>query len=255
MKKGQLIVFTVTLLSVTILFGSVSFAAASTGYNDDFTSPPLSSIWTTSGNAGATYDLSTNPGWLRVTSPAGCDLGAGNDDAPRVLQPVSGDFQAIIKVSGVFTAVGTHAGLLVFIDNNHFMRVEVRDNNAVQIGGKNGGAFTSTKVNLGSAVNPIYLKMVKAGSSVTGYWSSDGSTWTQMGTAYTLTGSDPVQLGLFVINQNTGVPSFSADFDYFYIPTSSLFVLPESPLGTIAIPIAMGAAFIIYTKRTGRKAK
>jgi regulation of enolase protein 1 (concanavalin A-like superfamily) len=254
MKKNSIAIITaITVITLAFAYG-ITFVVASTGYNDDFTSPPLSDVWTTSGNSGATYDLSTNPGWLTITSPAGCDLGAGNDDAPRILQSISGDFIAYTKVSGTFTAAGTHAGLLAYSDDNHFMRVEIRDVNKVQIGGKNGGSFVYTQNSLGSAIDPIYLKLEKTGSAVKGYWSSDGSTWNEFG-SYTLTVSDPIQIGLFVINQNTGVPSFNAEFDYFNIPTSSLFVTPEYPLGTIAIPIAMGAAVIIYKKRPGQKTK
>ncbi|MCW4017591.1 MAG: DUF1349 domain-containing protein [Candidatus Bathyarchaeota archaeon] len=253
MKNLRAIISALTVIALTFAYG-ITFAAAGTGYNDDFISPPLSDVWTTSGNSGATYDLSTNPGWLTITSPADCDLGAGSDDAPRILQSISGDFIAYTKVSGTFTASGTHAGLLVYSDDDHFMRVEIRDVNKVQIGGKNGGSFVYTQDSLGSAIDPIYLKLEKTSTTVKGYWSSDGSTWDEFG-SYTLTVSDPTQIGLFVINQDKSVPPFSAEFDYFNIPTSSLFVVPEYPLGTIAIPIAMGAAVIIYKKRPGQKTK
>ena len=235
MKKRLLVTIAMLLMSTFVLAYGINLAAASTGYIDEFNSTTLSGFWTTSGNAGATYDLTSNPGFLRITSPAGCDLGGSNNDAPRILQQVTGDFIAFTLVSGAFDSshAGVHAGLLVYVDDNHFMRVERRDTGIVQMGGENGGSFVYAQQAVGS-MNPTYLELAKAGTTISGYWSSDGSIWNLFG-QFTFSSPDPVNVGLFVINQNTGVPSFYADFDYFHITPGSTYVnpLPEYPLGTI----------------------
>jgi hypothetical protein len=134
------------------------------------------------------------------------------------------------------------------------MRVEVRDVNKVQIGGKNGGDFVFTQFSLGSAVNPIYLKLEKVGTTITGYWSSDGVTWSASFGSQTFTSSDPVQVGLFVINQNGAPATFSADFDYFRFTPNGLSVLPEAPIGAIVFPIAVLAAFATFKYKPWSKA-
>ncbi len=229
----------------------LSFAAASPGNNDEFSSSSLNGFWTKVGTPSATYDLTTSPGYIAITSPANNDLGGTTNSAPRIMQTVTGDFAVVTRVLGTYTAAGVHAGILVYIDDTHFMRVEVRNTNAFQIGGKNGPTFVSSSVAGSVPIAPVYLKMEKIGTSITGYWSSDGTTWTQFGPTYTLTGADgTVQIGLFVINQNTGVPSFTASFDFFHITPINLFVLPEYPLGTLAIPLAIGAAFLIIKRNS-----
>lgn len=233
------------LVITLILFYGVSCASAAVGNNDEFTSSTMNSFWSTSGSGTATFSLTANPGYMRITCPANLDIGGSNDNAPQLLQTITGDFAVTTKVSGVWTAAGTHAGLIVWKDNTHFMRVEVRDTNKVQIGGKNGGAFVATQASMGSAVNPVYLQLNKTGTTITGYWSSNGVTWTQFG-SYTMTGADPVKVGLFVINQNASPATYTVDFDYFHFIPGGISVLPESPLAAIALPIAVLGAFLVY---------
>jgi regulation of enolase protein 1 (concanavalin A-like superfamily) len=233
------------LVITLILFYSVSCASAAVGSSDEFTSATMNSFWSTAGSGTATFSLTANPGYMRITCPANLDIGGSNDNAPQLLQTVTGDFAVTTKVTGVWTAAGTHAGLIVWKDSTHFMRVEVRDTNKVQIGGKNGGTFVSTSALMGSAVNPVYLKLDKTGTTITGYWSSDGVTWTNFG-SFTMTGADPVKVGLFVINQNASPATYSADFDYFHFVAGGITVLPESPIAAIALPIAVLGAFLVY---------
>jgi regulation of enolase protein 1 (concanavalin A-like superfamily) len=240
------------LLAAFLAFTTFSCAFATTGYNDEFNTSPLNSFWTTAGSSGATYDLTTHSGSMIITSPSSCDLGGSNDNAPRILQPVTGDFEATTKISGTFTAAGVHAGLLIYQDSTHFVRVEVRDVNKVQIGGKLGdNTFVATQASLGAAVNPIYLKLEKetagASSTIEGYWSSDGITWNLFG-SYALTLST-FKIGLFVINQNASPATFSADFDYFHITPGNIFDLPEYSIGIIAVPLAMIGGFLAFRSR------
>ena len=184
-------------------------------------------------------------------------MGGANDNAPRIIQAVTSDFTVITKITGTFNTVGVtgvHAGILVYKDSTHFTRVEIRGVNSVQIGGKNGGSFTSTQTSLGSTVNPIYLKLEKTGTTIKGYWSSDGVTWSASFGSFTLSSSDPVNVGLFVINQNASPTTFSADFDYFHITPQNINPLPESPIGAIVLPIAVLAAFATFKYKPWSKA-
>lgn len=63
---------------------------------------------------------------------------------------------------------------------------------------------TSTHTALGSFTYPIWLKLTRNGSTLTGYKSSNGTKWTQAGTT-TISMSDPVLIGLAVTSHNNGV--------------------------------------------------
>ncbi|WP_236652304.1 NEW3 domain-containing protein [Streptacidiphilus neutrinimicus] len=63
----------------------------------------------------------------------------------------------------------------------------------------------------GTAVYPSWLKLVREGSVFTGYWSTDGATWTQVGQA-TLPGVATTQdVGVFTSSHSDGT-SGEADF-------------------------------------------
>ena len=231
------------LVTVVCLSFTFSFVSAAPAFDDEFTGASLQSFWATSGKTGSTFDLSTNPGSLTITSPVNTDLGGVTDDAPTVLQTVSGDFTVMTKVTGDFVVSGGHAGLLVYVDNLHFMRLERRDGQLIQLGGKDGAEFIYYQFTLPSQVNPTFLKLEKTGTIISGYWSTDGANWNLLGQTEPFTGSGQVYAGLFVLTQGTS--SFPVAFDYFrfFIPIDPL---PESPIAAIILPIAVIAAFAVY---------
>jgi regulation of enolase protein 1 (concanavalin A-like superfamily) len=245
MRKSILVVFTVLAVSLLTLAYGISFAAASPAYIDEFAGPTLLPFWQTSGNLGSIFDLTANSGSLTITSPGSVDLGGATNDAPKLLQPVTGDFIAETKVTGDFTVSGSHAGLLIYIDDSHFMRLERRDGQKIQLGGKDGGEFIFGQYTLSSQVNPTCLKLEKTGTTIKGYWSSDGGiTWNLLSWTEPFTGTGQVYIGLFVISQNA--VSFPAVFDYFHPVPEVIFVLPEYPLGALCIPVAMIGAIIVF---------
>jgi regulation of enolase protein 1 (concanavalin A-like superfamily) len=166
---------------------------------------------------------------------------------------VTGDFEITTSVTGTFNSTNYRGGILVWKDSSDFLRLERRGGNTVQMGGKLGSAtFQYNIVTLPSDISPTYLKLEKVGSTLTGYWSSDGTTWNTVH-SYTLSVSDPIDVGLFALN--LGATPFSASFDYFDIIPPGLFSLPEYPLlGTIAVPAAMIGAYVVYKKKPNKKA-
>jgi cytochrome c len=237
-----------TVLIVTILCLSFTFSAAlaAPAFDDEFAGSSLQSFWQTSGKAGSTFDLSTTSGSLTINSPINTDLGGSTNDAPKILQTVSGDFTVFTKVDADFSVSGGHAGLLVYVDDSHFMRLERRDGQKIQLGGKDGGEFIYDQFTLPSNVNPTYLKLEKTGTTISGYWSADGVTWNLLSWTEPFTGSGQVYVGLFVLTQ--GASSFPVAFDYFRF-FITIDPLPESPVVAIALPIAVMAAFAVYRLR------
>lgn len=253
MRKGSVLALAVLLMSVLALaLGAQVASAIGEGFGDDFSGSILYSGWTFVNPAGGgSYSLSSNPGWLRITSPPDYDLGGGNNNAPRVMQTVTGDFDAFTKVTGDFSTEVRRAGLLFYTDATHFVRVERMESQKVRILINNGGTLQYTDYTLASNLNPTYLKLEKEGVNVEGYWSSDGINWNLFG-FYPFSGSGTTYIGLFAMKPASGGGSFYADFDYFTI-SPQLFVVPEYPIGTLAIPIAMAAAFVTYRHKPWTK--
>ncbi len=246
MKQSKLLFAAVTLVVALFLTSQISIVSAAPAYQDEFTSSSLQSFWTFVNPAGGgSYSLTANSGYLQITSPTGVGLSkTSNFNAPRVMQPVTGDFVVTTSVSGTFSQAGFRAGLLVYKNNDNYMRFEKYGTNQVLMYGYLNGAETYQTLSLPSSINPLYLKIEKTGSTITSYWSQNGISWTQVKQYTNFNTVDPLEVGLFVIN--VGTVSFSADFDYFHVTPSNFSVLPESPLGAIVLPVAVIAAFAVY---------
>lgn len=53
---------------------------------------------------------------------------------------------------------------------------------------------------------PVYLKLVRDGSTYTGYYSTDDATWTQVGTATVPDQASTQDAGMFVTSHSSGSP-------------------------------------------------
>ncbi len=190
---------------------------------DEFTATTLDSRWTKiDPSGGSTFDLSVNPGWLRITTtyPPGRDLIGSLTNAPRVMMTaLSGNFTIETKISASMTKNDEGAGILIWKDASHYMRL---DRMSRTIGAPveqqilfaiDGGTWT--KVTLSPNINPTYLKLVKTNNLFSAYYSSNGISWTYVADL-TFNIADPVDVGLDIINVYHD-DTFYADFDYFRI--------------------------------------
>ncbi|MCW4023766.1 MAG: DUF1349 domain-containing protein [Candidatus Bathyarchaeota archaeon] len=235
------------LLAAFLSFTTFSCVFADVGYNDDFTSTNLNSFWTTAGSTSAVFNLTANPGYLIITAPTGVALApTSNYDAPRILQPVTGNFEATTCVSGDFSQSGFRGGLLIWKDTDNYMRLEKWGTNQVLMYGVLDGTVSYQQGTLPDSYNPLYLKLEKSGTTITGSWSSNGIAWNTV-KSYTFNAADPVQIGLFAIN--VGSTTFNAEFDYFHIVPGEIFELPEYSIGLLAVPLAMMAGFVVFRSR------
>jgi hypothetical protein len=74
-------------------------------------------------------------------------------------------------------------------------------------------SFTATG---GTTSYPVQLKLVRNGSTYTGYYSADGSTWTEVGTATVPSVTATQDVGVFSTAHNSGAIS-EADFSGFHV--------------------------------------
>jgi hypothetical protein len=82
-----------------------------------------------------------------------------------------------------------------------------------------GGAFVNHALDIPMG-DTVYLQVVRAGNVYTGAVSTDGTSWTEIG-SHTI-GFTPQGVGLIVQN-NSPVPAseINADFDFFLLQTQS----------------------------------
>jgi hypothetical protein len=83
----------------------------------------------------------------------------------------------------------------------------------------NGGDFITSVTPANGTIPdslPVYLKLVKSGSTYTGYYSTDGTTWNTVGSE-TLPAQNATQdAGMFVESHSSGAPG-TADFNGFTV--------------------------------------
>lgn len=118
--------------------------------------------------------------------------------APRVVQPVKGDFVIQVRVDGEFQPSGestqsgrtgyTGAGLVVFADDNNFVRIERA---TLNLGGARAIPYTNFEIRVNGQLEqpgttgdlptepdkPTWLRLERRGHQMKGAMSRDGEHW------------------------------------------------------------------------------
>jgi regulation of enolase protein 1 (concanavalin A-like superfamily) len=255
LRKGRFAIISITTVLVLCIASQVALVSASAAYQDEFTSSPLQSFWTFTNPATTGSYSFTNPGYLTITAAQNSRMGTSgtsNRNAPRILQSVTDNFDASTYVTGSFTADNYRGGILLWKDNSNFIALEKYGSDKAMI---YTGATDNNQQKTYTATNSLYLRLVKSGATVTGYYSTDGSTWVSIG-FYSFSSSDPLQIGLFTFNgdASTTTSTFSVKFDYFHItPYSILSVLPEYPVGIFGAAAAIAGGYVFFKAKNRAK--
>jgi len=162
---------------------------------------------------------SVKSGVLSIKVPTGKDLYGSNRTAPRYIKPIAGDFQIETRVRFLPKENYQGAGLLIFIDDNNYLRFERAYGG---VGG--GGEGLRIDVRTGSEYRPIVtpdaiplelnevdLKIVRSGTTFLFYWrENEDSSWREAG-EYNSDFPDAVLAGLSASNTARAV---TAEFAY-----------------------------------------
>ena len=173
--------------------------------------PPLASsfpgpLWEVVAPNGGT--ASVEDAHLTLTVPGGSNHDAllPSNQAVRVVQPIGNeDFDVSIKIDSpiVASAAGTSQGLMVLADDQNFITFAlVTDGTNISLTAhKVTGGVAATVLNVASFNeyrNPMCLRLARAGSAYTAYYSVDGVVWTQAATF--VDNSVPTLIGPFAGN-------------------------------------------------------
>jgi regulation of enolase protein 1 (concanavalin A-like superfamily) len=176
-------------------------------------------------NDDVTYSFSAHNGFLKLTVPGDNDLaGVANYDAPRLLVPQSGDFtiETLVEYDPQETYQG--AGLLIWQDENTFLRLEFGfggmggiEKNAVFVKQEEGALGLVGSIDLSATINRIELRLQRTGDQFSAWYRESSGTWHEIGSTE-LNLESIVNIGITQITQYT-TSEISADFDYFKLYT------------------------------------
>jgi hypothetical protein len=150
---------------------------------------------------GAGADLWTDAdAYSTIYRPSAVSAGSTVQTEVTAQSGMSGYAKAGIIVRNAMTAAGTGTeGVILYESPSGGIQLEWNSNGDTTI-----DSVTPANGTIADTV-PVYLRLAVAGDGVyTGYYSTDGSTWTEVGTA-TVPGQNATQdAGLFMLSHSTG---------------------------------------------------
>ena len=176
----------------------------------------LSAPWSSQdvGAVGAAGSATSTNGVFTVRG-AGADIWGSTDAFQSVSQALAGDVQLIARVASIQnTGRYAKAGIMlrdsIAASAAHVM-LDVEPNGSIEFMTRHasGGATTWLSGAMQSA--PVWLKLTRAGTTVTGYTSMNGATWTQAGTTTLPFGASPI--ATLVVSSHDTAQLNTATFD------------------------------------------
>jgi hypothetical protein len=187
---------------------------------------------------------------------AGADIWNGSDQFHFVYQQIAGDVDIIARVDGLteqhdwskagvmirasLTASAAHGYSLVSAARGvHFQRRRASGASSLST----AGAFVAA---------PVWVRAVRVGSTVTAYWSSNGSTWTAIGSDTIALGSS-AYVGLAVTSHNAAARTRARISAVKVVATALPSGQRSTDIGSPAIKGSTTYSSGVYTVKAGGK--
>jgi glucose/arabinose dehydrogenase len=175
-----------------------------TTYTGNF-SKPLSGAWRTTdiGKLNVVGNASLSSGTFALNA-SGVDIWNTSDHFRFVYQSLNGDGEIIARVTGITnTHAWAKAGVMmrsVLSPNASHASVLMTPTSGrtFQRRVTTGGISTATN---GTATLPLWVRLVRSGNTFSGYTSTDGTSWTLMG-SQTISMGTTIQMGLAYTSHN-----------------------------------------------------
>jgi regulation of enolase protein 1 (concanavalin A-like superfamily) len=186
----------------------------------------------------------TYAGGQYTINAGGVDIWSTSDQFHYVYQPMDGDVEVIARVNGLGAANGwSKSGVMVretlAANSRHaYALVSVSNGYALQRRIDVGGYSATTSGGAGAA--PGWVRLVRTGHKFDGYRSSDGKTWTLMGSD-TVPMAASVYVGIAVTSHNASVGTTSL-VDNLTIKSSASTPGTQPPTVALTSPTT-GASF------------
>ena len=181
------------------------------------TTQPLPGGWYDAeiGQTNTTGTATYSTGAFTLTdSGAGIMSGSRNSDAMHfVYQPLTGDGVLIARVSNIVNDAGANIGIIMretlSAGANEFYASFYPNQGAIDYRATTGGTATSQTTSFTSSYFPFWVKIARAGNTFTGYVSSDGVNWTQIGTPETISMAQTIYAGFAVWGETGTIDNVS----------------------------------------------
>ncbi|MFP4402721.1 MAG: DUF2341 domain-containing protein [Candidatus Woesearchaeota archaeon] len=223
-----------------------SFAASKSNAEDtfilfgDFSGNSLPDGWTWT-DVNSVGDVTVNNGEVNIYSSFAADVWQNDYEATLVWQDelVTGDFEAIARLTD-YTSVDAWAKTGIITQgtnaaqaNDGKAMIVQTISNGLSLQWQTGGFVAPSSSSTGGNLDlPRYLRMVRYGDSISGYYSDDAETWTQRGSDETPVGISPSQyINLVHTSHRNDDNVRNAVFDLFYVKKYSA-VEPTFTFGT-----------------------
>src|SRR3954452_940511 len=204
-------------------------SSCTTTFRDDFNGSALDSGWSVVRQDQA---LSVGGGALGITTENGDVYTTSNNAHNIVLRSApSGAWTATTKINEVGNVQYNQAGLIVYGDDDNYTKFDRVATNASgsaatekfefinEVAGtpRNTAADASANLPAGYPAD-FYLQIRSDGTQITGYTSTDGTAWSQVGQAANLPAN--AKVGVFALD-NAAATHVTAKFDYFQLDGGS----------------------------------
>jgi PKD repeat protein len=168
-------------------------------------------------------------GGVFTVSGSGADIWGTADAFQYVYQPVSGDSQITARVTTILnTDTFAKAGVMLRESTSagsaHVI-LDVRPDGSVELMTRSGTNGDTAYISGTTQVPPTWLKLVRTGSTVTGFASGDGLAWTNVGTT-SVTMSANALMGLVVTSHDITQINIST-FDQVVVSSGTVGGLPS----------------------------
>lgn len=179
------------------------------GSADCTRSAPLAPGWTMVREAPAKWSLGLDGG-LTLGAAASGFLWAGTNNAQNVALTSAGNGTgtATVRMSGRTARGYTEAGLALYQGDDAYVLLQRKHNNGtptITVVTESGGtAEESRKVTPDPAAHDVWLRLARAGDTVTASYSLNGTAFTQVGSPITVSGFSTAKFGVMAASEPGG---------------------------------------------------
>jgi hypothetical protein len=232
-----------TYYAVATDSATVSSAASSATLN--IVTNTYTNLFTTDSNIGSpsptgTSSFNSSTGVYTVTG-GGSDIWGTSDKFNYDYASYSGNGSIVARVTAVSNANGWSKAGVMFRSstaaNSRFVDLTVTPSNGVAFQWRASTGGSSSNVNITGITAPAWVKLTRSGNTFTAFYSTSTTpptSWTQIGTAQTISISTTALAGLAVTSHASGTLC-TATFSNVQLGTSTLVVQAAASNGTPVI--------------------
>ncbi|MCW2876696.1 MAG: hypothetical protein JWQ95_796 [Sphaerisporangium sp.] len=162
-------------------------------------------------------------GNLEIDTGKGDIYGAGNTGPNNfILQtPPSGDWTVQTKVDGsTFNEAYQQGGLIAYVGDGDYVKLDYLTDGPtsrrLELRSEIGDAIQNPQPQITDLTQGVWwLRLTKTGTTYRGFGSSDGTTWTEVGSGLVNAAVSSAKVGVFAFGVNQAA-SKTAKFDYFH---------------------------------------